>query len=414
MKAQPPGHKRSHIPLPSKARNFSKTMELPPLKPGDPAKKQDFTRTFKFEPAPPKHAKEQNDVELENKAKPPKDAKAQKGPLERTKSQEVVKEPKDLKAQKDSHEEKHGGPKAQKDLKAQKSSQEEKQEGPKAQKSSLKRTKSQEIVKEPKDLKAQKNSQEGSKAQKGAKGHEHEKAQKEPKAQKEGKAQRETTAPLQTLSKVCRMRFEALIELVKPLSEKGEEQEIVTEAVQKLRFGEEEKEIERKIEAVSGDMAETYETIIEREPEIGKIMTELTKVGDQRDVLVTEIEALEKENEASKPRVTKAELKEMQENQKKFEMMLNTQQTKYQLRYTKAKNGVEAVASSIASIQNQISSLEKRIQLMNQKGSQYSHKTHSHQHVRKTVMEGTEGVDVDRPKTYRKSALPKLDKRSNL
>ena len=406
MKAQPPGHKRSHIPLPSKARNFSKTMELPPLNPGDPAKKQDFTRTFKFEPAPPKHAKEQNDVELENDAKPPKDAKGQKGSLKRTKSQEVVKEPKDVKAQKNSHGEKQGGVKVQKNL------HEEKQGGPKAQKSSLKRTKSQELVKEPKDVKAQKNTHEekhgGAKAQKGAKGHEGE------KEQKEGKAQQETTAPLQTLSKVCRMRFEALIELVKPLSEKEEEQEIVTEAVQKLRFGEEEKEIERKIEAVSGDMAETYETIIEREPEIGQIMTELTKVGDQRDALVTEIEALEKENEASKPRVTKAELKEMQENQKKFEMMLNTQQTKYQLRYTKAKNGVEAVASSIASIQNQISSLEKRIQLMNQKGSQYSHKTRSHQHVRKTVMEGTEGVDVDRPKTYRKSALPKLDKRPNL
>lgn len=226
---------------------------------------------------------------------------------------------------------------------------------------------------------------------------------------------RQETSPLQTLSTVCKMRFAALLELVRPLSDKEVDQEAVVEAVQTLNIGREEKEIEKKMEEISTDMADTYEAIIERDPEIGIVMSDLTKVGEERDALVAEIAELERENEASKPKVTKAELKQMQENQKKFEMMLNTQQTKYQLRYTKAKGGVEAVAASIASIQNEISALEKRIILMNQKGSQYSHKTHSHQHIRKPpAMEGTEEVNVDRPKTYRRSGLPKLSKRTNM
>lgn len=217
---------------------------------------------------------------------------------------------------------------------------------------------------------------------------------------------------LQTLHTHIKNRLDLLLNMVRPLSEKDTDEEVIVDAIERLRNEQDLRQLKLSMIRISKEMGVLYQKIVENDPEIGEIMSELNKLAETKEQLQKEIISLELDNEASTPKITREQLKEMAANQKQFESLLNTQQTKYQLRYTKAKEDVEAVVTSIEYIETQISSIDKRVLLMNQKGSNYSHKTKSeHSSKRMAKVDVPDGSQTQRPNSDGKrmaSRIPNL------
>lgn len=177
--------------------------------------------------------------------------------------------------------------------------------------------------------------------------------------------------PLSTLLKQLQGRVSILVDVTKQFSPDCDDNElIIIQAVQKLSVYTELRELKQKINQTQENMANLYHDIVEKQPEIGEIVNELGEISENKQKLTAEITSLEIENnELNKPKVTKEQLREYADKLKKLEMLMEQTKTKNQLRYTKAKEGNDALNNGIANLNIQIDNYNKRIALMTQKGS---------------------------------------------
>jgi chromosome segregation ATPase len=181
-------------------------------------------------------------------------------------------------------------------------------------------------------------------------------------------------SPLSTLSSHIHQRCSALVSFLRPLSDLESNQAMIVDAVIRLQLEKELRQTRSHARAVKEGMGVLWQQIVANQPELGELMTQLSETSELRARLLADIDELENQ----KPPVSNEDIREAAMRIQALEDSLVTQQTKCQLRYTKAKADVDAIVNSMAYIHSQINNYNKRIQLMQQNHSNYSHKTQSH------------------------------------